>query len=161
MTNSTSTNQTTLPPIALIPDQTEFEERRADRWVKWLAANDVTSPIKSGEMLEAQFEIDYFQERIAELERQRDYALNRLLDEHRQKTRQQQPLHLQPRPRYQLEQERHRKEAVEAEILMDDRNEDVKLMAGRFNTVIEQAQARVQQAQERFDAAMKEWGDRA
>lgn len=56
------------PKLKLIPDLREYEEGYIDRYITWVLTHDPQTPFKSESMLKANYDIEVFSQRIAELD---------------------------------------------------------------------------------------------
>ncbi|PSB44260.1 hypothetical protein [Chamaesiphon polymorphus] len=54
--------------LKLIPDDREYREEFIDRYIAWILNNDPQTPFKSESMLKANYDIEVFNQRIAELD---------------------------------------------------------------------------------------------
>lgn len=146
--------------IALIPDEREFKEIIIDDFIAWLAADDANSRLKSFEMIEADCEVRFFQKRKLELECYRDEALHQRILQFQQEVA---DLEKTTPPVSQLgvphQVEAKQQQWIEAAIskrqaALDD---DLKLIAGRFNTLLLQCSDRITNAQASYDQAYHRW----
>lgn len=56
------------PKLKLIPDVREYREEFIDRYIAWIMTNDPDHPFKSETMLRANYDIEIFSQRIADLD---------------------------------------------------------------------------------------------
>ncbi len=56
------------PKLKLIPDIREYREEFIDRYIAWIMTNDPDHPFKSETMLRANYDIEIFSQRIADLD---------------------------------------------------------------------------------------------
>lgn len=56
------------PKLKLIPDPREYQEAFIDRYIAWILTNDPHHPFKSETMLKANYDIEIFSQRIADLD---------------------------------------------------------------------------------------------
>lgn len=148
--------------IPLIADEREFKERKIDDVLAWLAANDPNSRIKNFEMIDAYSEVKYFQERGHELEQERDWMIHQRLFQHQREITQIEETTLLDNfvgPAHQAEVER--KKLVQEKIAQQEQmcDQDVKLIAGRYQTLMKQCEERLQLSQTNQDNAYRSWQD--
>jgi len=149
-----------LPPIPLIPDEREYYEQQIDSKLDWLGSNDPISRLKSLEMVQADAELRYFQNRIYELEQERDWRAHRRLFQHKQEVNslKSSPAPVNPVGReYEVQLRRQAWLDGQVSEQEDVRDQEVTFIAARYKTVIQQCRERIAQAQVQYDEAYRRW----
>lgn len=129
-----SFNTDSLFTIPLITDKREFGERKIDDAIAWLSANDRNSSVKTFEMLD---------ERNHQLEQEQDWTIHQRLFQHQREVseiEQTTVLENFVGPAHQAETEL--KKLIQEKITKHAkiRDNDVQLIAGRYQTLIKQCQ---------------------
>ena len=155
-------NTDSLFTIPLITDEREFGERKIDDAIAWLSANDRNSSVKTFEMLDNGSEIKYFQERNHQLEQERDWTIHQRLFQHQREVSEIEETTVLENfvgPAHQAETEL--KKLIQEKITKQEkiRDNDVQLIAGRYQTLIKQCQERLNIAQTNYEDAYRRWQD--
>jgi hypothetical protein len=160
MTPSTHNVPYTLPLLRLIPDAQDYQEQRAEAWIIWIAANDPSSPIQTPQMLETQFEIEFFSMRKEQLEQECAYYQNACLEHYDQQIKAlltSSPTDQAGQPRHQTNKEHQGKVAQQIKQLQAERDQQLEVIRGRFGTLLQQANSRIEQAQVQHQQALNLW----
>lgn len=141
------------PVIPLIECEVEYKERRIDERIRHVSDNDPSSLDRSFGMVDATFDESYFRSRIEELERNRDYIVHSIIASLNEEVSLEDDKPT-PGPKHSDETRR----TARLQTLTSEREEKAmkrsQLEAGRFSTVILQAQERVARASQRKDVLL-------
>lgn len=149
--------------LEIIPDERDYKEQIIDARLKWISENDPYNPLKNFSMVDCQCEIDFFVSRQQELEQEKERYIHQLMLELQQELQEIQtneppelainlmgPDYLvQDRIQKYREQEIRKREAI--------CHEEVKLIAGRYNSLKQQCEERINQARANYQAAFRIW----
>ncbi|MDF5710448.1 MAG: hypothetical protein PUP90_22950 [Nostoc sp. S4] len=149
--------------LEIIPDERDYKEQIIDARLKWISENDPHNPLKNFSMVDSQSEIDFFVSRQQELEQEKERHIHQLMLELQQDLQEIQtdeapglaislsgPDYLvQDRIQKYREQETKKREAI--------CYEEVKLIAGRYNSLKQQCEERINQARANYQAAFRIW----
>ncbi|WP_375496414.1 hypothetical protein [uncultured Nostoc sp.] len=149
--------------LEIIPDERDYKEQFIDARLKWISENDSYSPLKNFSMVDSQSEIDFFVSRQQELEQEKErYIHQRMLQlqEEIQEIQIAEPPELaisligpdyvvQDRIQKYREQETRKREAI--------CHDEVQLITGRYNSLKQQCEERINQARANYQAAFRIW----
>ena len=151
--------------IPLIPDHRDLQEQIIDEVITWVSNDNPNSPHKTPEMVEYWAEKDYFIKRKEELKRERQEIIHQhwlqyqseasRIEEITYRASQNQISNIGPKHQQKL----RKQEYVKLEIgkLQQKRKQNMQLIANRFNTLIQQCDERINQAQANYEQAYDSW----
>ena len=134
-----------------------------DARLKWVSENDPHSPLKNFNMVDCQSEIGFFQNRAQELEQERDWRIHQRMF---QLKREVQEIQTADPPKSAVNrigrdcevqekiQQWREQEIGKYEVSCHDY---IQLIAGRYNTLKQQCQDRINQAHANFQACLRIW----
>ena len=161
--NSEKFSSEDLFTIELIPDEQDYKELMIDARLKWVSENNSHSPLKDFNMVDCQSEIGFFQNRIQELEQEKEQRIHQRIFQFKRslqaiKTAEPPesavnrvgPDHVvQEKIQQWREQEIREQEA--------SCHDYIQLIAGRYNTLKQQSEVRINQAHANYQEAYRIW----
>jgi hypothetical protein len=147
--------------IKLIPNEQEFQEQMIDARLKWVCENDPYSPLKNFGMVDCQSEMDFFVSRKQELEQEREWCIHKRKFQFKQEVQEIQSAEpseisivgpdslVQER----IEQWREQQICKQEEIC----HQDIQLIAGRYNSLKQQCEERINQAHANYQTYFHIW----
>ncbi|MDZ8258501.1 hypothetical protein [Nostoc sp. ChiQUE01b] len=149
--------------LQIIPDERDYKEQIIDARLKWISENDPHNPLKNFSMVDSQSEIDFFVSRQQELEQEKERHIRQRklqLQEEIQEIKTDKPPELAISlvgPDYMVRdkiQQYQEQETRKREAICDD---EVQLIAGRYNSLKQQCEERISQARANYQAAFRIW----
>jgi hypothetical protein len=149
--------------LEIIPDERDYKEQIIDARLKWISENDPDNPLKNFSMVDSQSEIDFLVSRQQELEQEKERYIHRRmlqLQEEIQEIQTAEPAELaislvgpdyvvQDRIKKYREQETRKRETI--------CHEEVQLITGRYNSLKQQCEERINQARANYQATFSIW----
>ncbi|MGF1979761.1 MAG: hypothetical protein RMY30_029825 [Nostoc sp. CmiSLP01] len=161
--NQETMNLEAMLNIELVPDERDYQEQIIDARLKWISENDPHSSLKNFNMVDSQSEIDFFMSRKQELEQQRDQQIHQRMLQLKQEL---QAIQTAEPPELAISfvgpdhviQERidkyRRQEISNREAICQ---EEIQLIAGRYNSLKQQCEERINQARANYQDYFRIW----
>lgn len=145
--------------IKLIPDSKDYKEGMIEARLSWIASDDAHSSCKTIGMVDALYDLNFFKSRREALECDRGATLHQIVNQFKQEKQrlQEVPIILEPRPHYQLAETQMLSYQAQCKKIDEDCEKEKQLVASRFQSVIVLAEARIAEAQTRYDTAFRQW----
>ncbi|MBD2436229.1 hypothetical protein [Nostoc sp. FACHB-110] len=149
--------------IAIIPDEQDYQEQMIDAHLKWICENDPHSPLKNFKMVDYQSEIDFLLSRQQELEQERDWRIHQRmlqLQAEVQNIQNTEPPESAPRlvgPDYVIQDRIEKYQQQEINTQKARCHEEIQLIAGRYNSLKQQCEERINQARANYQESLRIW----
>ncbi|MEH2216214.1 MULTISPECIES: hypothetical protein [unclassified Nostoc] len=149
--------------LGIIPDERDYKELFIDARLKWISENDPHNPLKNFNMVDSQSEIDFFVSRQHELEQEKERHIHQGMLQLQQEIQEIQTAELPDfaisiiGPDYVVQdriQKYQQQEINKREVIYQN---EVKLITGRYNSLKQQCEERINQARANYQAAFRIW----
>lgn len=149
--------------IEIIPDERDYQEQMIDGRLKWICENDPHSPLKNFKMVDCQIEIDFLVSRQQELEQERDWRIHQRMLQLQTEVQNIQTSEAPELaislvgPDYAIQDRIEKYQQQEISKQEGRCHEEVQLIAGRYNSLKQQCEERINQARANYQIFLRIW----